>query len=297
MLAGDTTRSELKQNPLARIPRPFACVELARLPDIVPTTQLRAVTRPLSELTLHPAWQRNHIPLPAGPRSDGVSRPICITPGGVVVAGFEAFAQLRQGGPEMIDCLLYNVKEEDGLRLILQNCRAINGLNKYCRVVLALEELPALCERAKLNQKRRGNSLAILPDLQAIDCREEIGKLAGVGGRTVAKVSELHRNAPPEALDALRTGEVSIDAAYKWLKLPTDHRESFQDYLVGRDLEAQVRQLERARHRHTPISREKLMRIGELSRKLASSGRETFLPAEITQIFLFNEVHDGGSGA
>jgi hypothetical protein len=62
--------------------------------------------------------------------------------------------------------------------------------------------------------------LTTLSEAQAINCRREIARLAGVSEGTLGKVRRLLQMACLELLAALREGEVSIDCASGWLHNP-----------------------------------------------------------------------------
>jgi 16S rRNA G966 N2-methylase RsmD len=53
---------------------------------------------------------------------------------------------------------------------------------------------------------------------KAIDTRKELSKVASVSHDTIAKVKKIQEKAPEEVKAKLRTGEVSINAAYKEIK-------------------------------------------------------------------------------
>ena len=96
------------------------------------------------------------------------------------------------------------------------------NLSNYQRSVLALELEDVFSKKAKENisieNKNRSTDLAKLPKREAVDTRKELSKVAQVGERTLGMVKKIQEKAPEEVKAKLRTGEVSINAAYKEIK-------------------------------------------------------------------------------
>jgi len=125
-------------------------------------------------------------------------------------------------GLERLSCLEYDLDKEEALLWIIQHSHQDQELNPYHRVVLALDYEPSFRERARENQRLGAHfkGSTTLSKAQAIDCRREIAKLAGVSQGTLAKVKTLLQAGRPELLEALREGEVSIHRASVWLRNP-----------------------------------------------------------------------------
>jgi N6-adenosine-specific RNA methylase IME4 len=95
------------------------------------------------------------------------------------------------------------------------------NLSNYQRSVLALQLEDVFRAKAKENQaiQYKGNSLSqISAEVKPIDTRKELSKVAAVSHDTIAKVKKIQEKAPEEVKAKLRTGEVSINAAYKEIK-------------------------------------------------------------------------------
>jgi hypothetical protein len=148
--------------------------------------------------------------------------PISITRDGTILKGHEVCELARRMGLDRVSCLEYDLGEAEALLWIIQHSHQDQELNPYHRIVLALDYEPSLRERARQNQRLGGQFKAstTLPEAQAIDCRREIAKLAGVSEGTLAKVRRLLQAGRPELLEALREGEVSIHCASLWLRSP-----------------------------------------------------------------------------
>ena len=96
------------------------------------------------------------------------------------------------------------------------------NLSNYQRSVLALELEDVFKEKAKDNLKLSGGrgvkGKQISAEVKPIETRKELSKVASVSHDTIAKVKKIQEKAPEEVKAKLRTGEVSINAAYKEIK-------------------------------------------------------------------------------
>jgi N6-adenosine-specific RNA methylase IME4 len=98
------------------------------------------------------------------------------------------------------------------------------NLSNYQRSVLALQLEDVFRAKAKHNlsktggDKKSGLQISAKPIINKIDTRKELSKVAAVSHDTIAKVKKIQEKAPEEIKQKLRTGEVSINAAYKEIK-------------------------------------------------------------------------------
>jgi len=92
------------------------------------------------------------------------------------------------------------------------------NLSNYQRSVLALELEEVFSLKAKEKQKEAGGAVRQKSDKAVIDTKKELSKVASVSHDTIAKVKKIQEKAPEEVKEKLRTGEVSINAAYKEIK-------------------------------------------------------------------------------
>jgi len=111
---------------------------------------------------------------------------------------------------------------------IIKNQFGRRNLTPYQRgeLIIKLEGIEeGIKEKARENLKtptggRSGLTLANSPESKApIDAREELAKIAGVGSNTMGKIRMLNDKAPEPIKAQLRTGDISINAAHKELKL------------------------------------------------------------------------------
>ena len=94
------------------------------------------------------------------------------------------------------------------------------NLSNYQRSVLALELESVFSAKAKEKELKRKTTSVNSPEsnLETIDTRKEISKIASVGEQLISRVKVLEAKAPEEVKAKLRTGEVSINQAYQEIK-------------------------------------------------------------------------------
>jgi hypothetical protein len=121
-----------------------------------------------------------------------------------------------------LQCLEYDLTEEQGLELLLQRHRRQAGLNSFLRILLALDLEPSYQEKARANQRAGGQNKgwSNLTKAQKVIVRVQIAAAAGTSTGSVTKVKQLLVSIQPELEVALRYGEVSIHRAWLWRTLP-----------------------------------------------------------------------------
>lgn len=216
----------------------------------------RLVTRSLLELRPRPSLVKHNLGVSVARLSAIAARgdpfdldPVSITRNGTILKGHEICALARRKGLEPVSCLEYDLDEAEALLWIIQHSHQDQELNSYQRIVLALDYEPSFRERARRNQRVGGQfkGLTTLPEAQAINCRREIARLAGVSEGTLAKVRRLLEAGCPELLEALCEGEVSIDCAFGWLRNPGKQLDHLTLY---RSLHGITRTIDSLLHRH-----------------------------------------------
>ena len=108
--------------------------------------------------------------------------------------------------------------EDDVKEWMIHNQFGRRNLSNYQRSVLALELESVFSAKAKEQQGKRTDLLAMLPKSEPINTRKEIAKIADVKERTLGKVKVIEAKATPEVKAQLSTGEVSINQAYQEIK-------------------------------------------------------------------------------
>ena len=116
---------------------------------------------------------------------------------------------------------------DDALAWIIKNQFGRRNLPAYERARLALRLKPVIAEKAKENQILGGNSSEVgrKNSAQPLKTRDELAKAAGVSHDTIAKVEKIEAKASPEIKAQLRSGEISINQAYKDIKREEQRQE------------------------------------------------------------------------
>jgi hypothetical protein len=125
-----------------------------------------------------------------------------------------------------LPCLEYELSDEEAVRwLLLRHCRS-NGLNDFCRILLALELESCFRAKALSNQQASGKNKGSsnLTEADRVDVRKKIAGAAEVSVGNVSKVKQLIGTAHTELREALRAGEVSIHWAWKLRTKPPERQ-------------------------------------------------------------------------
>ena len=112
-------------------------------------------------------------------------------------------------------------KDEDNVKLwMIENQFGRRNLNKYQRTVLALEYKKVYSAIANKKEYERKTTMpkSAKSNKEPVSTRKEIAKKADTSSGTVSQVEFIQEKAPEEVKAKLRTGEVSINAAYKEIK-------------------------------------------------------------------------------
>jgi hypothetical protein len=236
-----------------------------------------------SELHLHPSWVKHNLGLSVARLSAIAARwnpsrldPISVTRDGTILKGHEVCDLARRMGLGRVSCLEYDLDEAEALLWIIQHSHRDQELNSFHRVVLALDYEPLFRERARQNQQLGGQfkGSATLPEAQAIDCRREIARLAGVSEGTLTKVRKVLEVGRPELLEALREGEVSIHRASVWLRNP---EKQLDELTLYRNMHGITRDIDSLLHRQrsvTQTAEQGQLGIQRIGRALAAMGAE-----------------------
>ncbi len=244
-------------NPTTTSRCPSAIGDLVVMnPDPEASAPYRIVTRSPLELRPHPSLVKHNLGVSVARLSAIAARwnpsnldPVSITRNGTVLKGHEVCALARRKELERVSCLEYDLDEAEALLWITQHSHQDQELKSYQRIVLALDYEPSFRERARKNQRVGGQfkGLTTLSEAQAINCRREIARLAGVSEGTLAKVRRRLEAGCPELLEALCEGEVSIDCAFGWLRNPEKQLDHLTLY---RSLHGITRTIDSLLHRH-----------------------------------------------
>ena len=202
------------------------------------------VRRPPGKLRLHPVFLRlslvgtliNYAVHGRKPQGS-VPEPILITSTGIVISGVRQWHSAVSEGCSALDCIEYQLNDDEALQLILTLQQSRGIWNSFTRIQLALQQEPCLQAKAHANQVAGGKDkgLANLPEAKQIDVRREIADLTGACARNVSKVKAILLKAHPRLIEACQTGVVTIHCASKLCRRPKDEQvEELTRYLNKR---------------------------------------------------------------
>jgi len=166
-------------------------------------------------------------------KNPSVPEPILITTNGTILAGFGRWRLAVFECRHEIHCIEYLLSEDESLRFILTHHQTRCGWNAFVRIHLALTLEPNLQQRALDNMRAGGKykGWANLPDVQRIDVRQEIARVAAVGARNVSNVKTILEVVHPRLIEALRNSTLTINLAIQFCKLPmAEQLEQFIHY-------------------------------------------------------------------
>ncbi len=215
----------------------------------------RLVDRPAVTLRPHPTYQALCGPIAAtrarrvaqqrGPIRD----PLLTTSEGTILDGHARWQVALDRQQRSVPCLEYDVTENEALQIVIQQHRASEGLNAFCRVVMALELEPFLRERSRRSRPSTGGRTlsSNLTNAEHRDVRKTIASVAGVATSTVTKVKQLLGAVVPEVRERLVRGEVRIHRAWQWRTLsPKAQRDALWTHLHQGVIKKTVHRLVRA---------------------------------------------------
>jgi len=230
----------------------------------------------LSELRHHASYVRLRLTVPASKLSAlaeqgelAFREPLAITRDRIVIDGYARWELARLKKRLVLPCVEYELTEEEAIRWLLQKHRRSDGMNDFCRILLARELEPFLKAKALSNQRFGGRmkGSSNLTEDAAVDVRKEIAAAAGVSVGNVTKVKQLLGIGHRELLEALRGSEVSIHRAWKWSKESPDRQiETLRAYRAERGVNKCIRDLiSRHKRKQTPTAPD----LGSLARRLS----------------------------
>lgn len=156
-------------------------------------------------------------------QSEGCRDPI-VTWKGIIVDGHNRY-QICTSLKIPFTTIERQFQDETEVKIwIIKNQFSRRNLLPYTRATLAESLKGMIAEKAKENLKtakrgvRGGSPWANSPE--AIQTREDLAKIAGVGSNTISRVEFINQRAGEEIKQKLANGEISINSAYKEMKNP-----------------------------------------------------------------------------
>ena len=227
-----------------------------RQADAVPDTrdgprEARLVYRPAAELRPHPIYLELCGPIPAirvkqvAQQTEAICEPLSVTTDGTILDGLRRWQAAMEQHQPSLPCIEYDLTEEQALRFLIARHRTSEGLNAFCRVVLALHLEPYFRESSHRRQSVGGTSKrsSNLTNVGSVDVRADIARVAGVSTGNVSKVKQLLQTVIPDVREHLRRGDVRIHRAWQWRDLSPEqqsdalwqhrHRKGIQQTIRG----------------------------------------------------------------
>ena len=213
----------------------------------------RLVTCRVEELRPHPAYERHRFAVSPSRLSALAERgefaldePLMITKNRTIIDGYGRWALARRQGRTTVACIEYDLTDEEALHWLLHRHRRVEGLNAFCRILLALDLELWFRERARVNQSVGGRikGSSKLTEAERVDVRSDIATAAGVSVGNVTKVKQVVATACAELQDSLRGGEISIHRAWLWREMPSeDQRRALMLYRGEKGVKKTIRRL------------------------------------------------------
>jgi hypothetical protein len=237
------------------------------------------VTCCVAELRPHASYERHRFAVfPArlsalAERGDfSFHEPLMITRNRTIIDGHCRWELAQRQGRTTVECIEYDLTEEESLHCLLYRHRRLEGLNAFCQILLALDLEPWLKERARMNQSAGGQCMgpSNLTEAERVDVRSEIAAAAGVSLGNVTKVKQVMTTACAELQDALRNGEISIHRAWLWREMSLeDQRKILTQYRGERGVKKTIRALISKHMRKSPASPAVTVGLADLARRLS----------------------------
>ena len=212
--------------------------------------------------------------------------PICIAKDGKVLKGLEEWELARKRNLQKVNCLEFDLNEEEIVQWILDQFGKTEQFNDFVRILIARKLKPFFSERGKENERLGGllKGSINLPKAQRIDSRAQIARAANVADRQVSDVDFLLENANPPLLEALRGDEVSIHKACLWVKTYPDTQ--LDQLTIHRTLKGLAKKVDslRRHHRLKPNVTEEPIDIQRLGNALATLDQDRGAEVIVGQI-------------
>lgn len=172
----------------------------------------RVVPWQVGNLRPHPSYARLGIKIPASRLNallemgeDAFLFPLIVTSDGIVIDGYARLEVARLQGRTTVECIEYNLSEEEALRRLLLCHRPSPGLPPFTRIAMARDLAKSLREKALQHQQAGGKDKGSskLTEADKVEVRKEIAAAAGVSTGTLSHALDVLKTGDPEILRAL----------------------------------------------------------------------------------------------
>ena len=215
--------------------------------------QGRLVSCNTNELHPHPSYARHNLSVQAfklaasaGHGDLAFQYPLIITRDRSIVDGYGRWELAKQKDRPTLQCVEYDLAEQQALKWLIQTHRPSQGLSDFVRIELALDLEPYFQEKAVLNQQAGGcgKGLSKLTAAERVNSRREVACVAQVSVGNVHKVKYILAHACSSLREAARAGEISINLTDKWSHEPeAEQREHLRLLRIERGIRKKARQL------------------------------------------------------
>jgi hypothetical protein len=238
------------------------------------------LTCSVCELRPHPSYARHNLSVQAHKLAAladlgdlAFQFPLIITRDRLIIDGYGRWDLAKREGRSTLQCVEYDLDEQEALKWLIQTHRPSQGLSDFIRIELALDLEPYFQKKAALNQHAGGRSkgLSKLTEAERVDSRREIARVAHVSLGNVHKVKRIRAHACLSLLEAARTEEVSINLADKWSNKPeTEQQEHLRLFRIEKGIRKKARQLVAAHVAEGSVARadDRIFRLSDLVRRL-----------------------------
>ena len=167
---------------------------------------------------------------------NGCYAPVIVNEDMVIVDGHNRQKLCQQHGIPYEMAVFSFVDLLEAKQWALDTQKGRRNLDKWELGKIALKLKPDIEARAKANMSAGGQAYrpseegsATLPNLPPVDTRKELADAVGLGERTMGKVMQIGKHAPPAVKEALDSGDLSINQGYNITRqvrdLPEERRE------------------------------------------------------------------------
>ncbi len=210
------------------------------------------VQRATETLRPHPTYQELCGPIALGrvrrvaQQQGPIREPLLTTAEGTILDGHARWQVAMDRQQSSLPCIEYYVTDDEALQIVIQHHRASEGLNNFCRIVMALELEPSFRERSRRARTTTGagKPSSNLTNDEHRDVRKAIASVAGVSTGNVTKVKQLLSTVIQETRARLLWGEVSIHRAWQWRQLSVkQQRDALWGHRNRHDIRHTIRRL------------------------------------------------------
>lgn len=215
----------------------------------------RLAQRPTAALRPHPTYLALGRPIAASrqhrvaQQRGPIREPLLTTSDGTILDGHARWRVALDRHQPNLPCLECGVTDAEALQIVIQQHRASEGLNDFCRIVMALELEPFFKEfgRGSTPAAAGKTGSSNLTTAEQRDVRTAIARVAGVSTGNVTKVKQILGRVIPEVHERLVRGDVRIHRAWRWHRLsPKAQRDVLWEYLHGGAIRKTIARLIRA---------------------------------------------------